>query len=51
MTTTGSLILDGKVVDAKGDGVFIHAIQGMRPDTVSLVPWARCEGGMMADDC
>ncbi len=34
--TKGSLIVEGKVVDAKGDAMFVHAIQGMRPNNVSV---------------
>ncbi|WVQ80796.1 hypothetical protein IAT38_002901 [Cryptococcus sp. DSM 104549] len=33
--STGSVIVDGTVVDAKGDGMFVHAIQGMKPDSVA----------------
>lgn len=33
--TSGSVIIDGQVIDAKGNGMFVHAIQGMRPDSVS----------------
>ncbi|KAK1924293.1 oxidative stress survival, Svf1-like protein [Papiliotrema laurentii] len=33
--SSGSVILDGQVVDAKGDGMFVHAIQGMRPDSIA----------------
>lgn len=33
--TKGSLIVEGKVVDAKGDAMFVHAIQGMRPNNVA----------------
>ena len=35
MTSVGSLVVEGQVMDAKGDGMFIHAIQCMRPDSVS----------------
>ena len=28
-------MIDGVIVDAKGEAMFIHAIQGMRPDSVS----------------
>lgn len=31
----GSIVVNGQAVDAKGDATFIHAIQGMRPDSVS----------------
>lgn len=33
--STGSLIIDGAVVDATGEAMFVHAIQGMRPDSVA----------------
>ncbi len=33
--SSGSIVHDGKVIDAKGDGCFIHAIQAMRADSVS----------------
>jgi hypothetical protein len=36
--TSGSVIIDGQVIDAKGNGMFVHAIQGMRPDSVSPLP-------------
>lgn len=32
--STGTLVLDGKVIDLAGEACFIHAIQGMRPDSV-----------------
>jgi hypothetical protein len=31
------VVIDGKVLDIVGDATFIHAIQGMRPDSVSLL--------------
>lgn len=34
-TCKGAIILKGKVIDAKGPGMFIHAIQGMRPNLVA----------------
>jgi len=42
------VVVDGAMVDIKGDGMFVHAIQGMRPDAVSsfrsyywgVVSWA-----------
>jgi len=33
--TSGLVIIDGEVIDVKGNGMFVHAIQGMRPDSVS----------------
>ena len=33
--SSGSVVIEGAIVDAKGDGMFVHAIQGMRPDSVS----------------
>ena len=30
------MVINGKVLDIVGDATFIHAIQGMRPDSVSL---------------
>lgn len=36
MESTGSLVVEGEMIDAKGDAMFIHAIQCMRPDAVSL---------------
>ncbi|KAK8864504.1 hypothetical protein IAR55_001754 [Kwoniella newhampshirensis] len=35
MHSAGTVIIDGQVVDAKGDAIFIHAIQGMRPNLVA----------------
>ncbi|RXK37072.1 hypothetical protein M231_05660 [Tremella mesenterica] len=35
MYSSGTFTLDGKVVDAKGDGMFVRAIQGMRPDSLA----------------
>lgn len=35
VTSEGSIVVNGQVVDVKGDATFIHAIQGMRPDSVS----------------
>jgi hypothetical protein len=32
--TSGLVIVDGQVIDVKGNGMFVHAIQGMRPDSV-----------------
>jgi hypothetical protein len=34
MKSEGSVVINGSVVDITGDGTFIHAIQGMRPDSV-----------------
>lgn len=34
-TSQGQLMVEGKVIDAKGDGMFVHAIQGLRPDNVA----------------
>lgn len=40
LKSEGSVVINGKVVDIVGDATFIHAIQGMRPDSVSLPqPW------------
>lgn len=33
--STGTLVLDGKVIDLAGEACFIHAIQGMRPDSLA----------------
>ncbi|KAK0533270.1 putative cell survival pathways protein [Tilletia horrida] len=33
--TSGHLILKGQLVDAAGSGLFVHAIQGMRPNLVA----------------
>lgn len=30
-------MVDGTVVDAKGEAMFVHAIQGMRPDSVGYM--------------
>ena len=37
MLSTGSIVMEGEILDAEGDGMFVHAIQGMRPDSVRLV--------------
>jgi hypothetical protein len=37
LKSEGSVVINGKVVDIVGDATFIHAIQGMRPDSVSPV--------------
>jgi hypothetical protein len=34
--SSGQLVLDGSVIDMTGESTFIHAIQGMRPDSVCL---------------
>jgi hypothetical protein len=34
LKSEGSVVIGGKVVDIVGDATFIHAIQGMRPDSV-----------------
>lgn len=34
--SSGQLVLDGNVIDMTGESTFIHAIQGMRPDSVRL---------------
>lgn len=48
VTSEGSIVVNGQMVDVKGDATFIHAIQGMRPDSVSRSNWhqarARCIG-------
>jgi len=36
LTSTGSIVIDGAIVDAKGEATFIHAIQGMKPYNVSV---------------
>ncbi|ORX36571.1 oxidative stress survival, Svf1-like protein [Kockovaella imperatae] len=33
--STGSIVIDGEAIDTKGEATFIHAIQGMRPDTLA----------------
>jgi hypothetical protein len=33
--SSGSIVVEGQIVDAKGDAMFVHAIQGMRPNNVS----------------
>lgn len=33
--TTGTILLKGQPVDAAGDAMFVHAIQGMMPNKVS----------------
>ncbi|WVO16105.1 hypothetical protein L204_103772 [Cryptococcus depauperatus] len=33
--SSGSLVLDGQIVDVKGEAMFVHAIQGMRPNLVA----------------
>jgi hypothetical protein len=33
-TSEGSVVINGSVVDVKGDAMFVHAIQGMKPDSV-----------------
>jgi hypothetical protein len=33
--STGTLVLDGNVIDMTGESCFIHAIQGMRPDSLA----------------
>ncbi|ORY32787.1 oxidative stress survival, Svf1-like protein [Naematelia encephala] len=33
--SAGSIIVDGAVVDAKGEAMFVNAIQGMRPDSLA----------------
>ncbi|WWD17189.1 hypothetical protein CI109_101627 [Kwoniella shandongensis] len=33
--SSGTVIIDGQVVDAKGEATWIHAIQGMRPNLVA----------------
>lgn len=36
--SAGTVVINGKLIDAAGDAVFIHAIQsGMRPNVVSRV--------------
>lgn len=35
MRSSGSLMLDGQVVDVAGEATFIHAIQGMRPNNIA----------------
>ncbi|CEH18890.1 SVF1-LIKE PROTEIN YDR222W-RELATED [Ceraceosorus bombacis] len=34
-STTGHILIKGQAIDAKGQGMFIHAIQGMRPNLVA----------------
>lgn len=34
-TCSGMLILKGKAIEAKGPGMFVHAVQGMRPNLVA----------------
>lgn len=33
--STGQVMIDGQVVDAKGESMFVHAIQGMRPNLIA----------------
>jgi len=33
--STGHLVINGKMVDADGQGMFVHAIQGLRPDSAA----------------
>ncbi|OXH41948.1 survival factor 1 [Cryptococcus neoformans] len=33
--SSGTVIINGQAVDAKGEGIFIHAIQGMRPNLIA----------------
>jgi hypothetical protein len=33
--SSGSIVVEGQIVDAKGDAMFVHAIQGMRPNNVA----------------
>ncbi|WFC98590.1 Putative cell survival pathways protein [Malassezia yamatoensis] len=33
--TSGMIVLDGAAIEAKGQGTFVHAIQGMRPNLVA----------------
>jgi hypothetical protein len=33
--SSGQIMIDGKVIDAKGEAMFVAAIQGLRPDAVS----------------
>jgi len=35
VVSTGSVVVEGQIVDAKGDAMFVHAIQGMRPNNVA----------------
>ena len=35
MKSSGSVVVDGKMLEATGDAMFVGAIQGMRPDSVS----------------
>jgi hypothetical protein len=33
--SSGQIMIDGQVIDAKGEAMFVAAIQGLRPDAVS----------------
>lgn len=33
--SSGTIILEGQVIDAAGDGMFVHAIQGMMPNHIA----------------
>ncbi|KAI9639430.1 oxidative stress survival, Svf1-like protein [Dioszegia hungarica] len=35
MQSSGHVVINGQMVDAKGDGMFVHAIQGLRPDSAA----------------
>jgi hypothetical protein len=35
--TTGTILIKGRPVDAAGDAMFVHAIQGMMPNRVSQI--------------
>ncbi|WFD45640.1 Putative cell survival pathways protein [Malassezia furfur] len=39
--TSGLIVLDGAAIDANGQGAFVHAIQGMRPNLVAA-RWNFC---------
>ena len=34
--TTGTILIKGQPIDAAGDAMFVHAIQGLMPNKVSL---------------
>jgi hypothetical protein len=35
--SSGQIMLGGQVLDTKGEAMFVHAIQGLRPDSVSHI--------------
>lgn len=35
LKSSGTIVIDGKAIDVGGEAMLVHAIQGMRPDSVS----------------